>query len=104
LTGAAIDADRRHQHVVAGQVDAVDLHYHMSSFDKSEAIHSRMRTAKSATKWREAADFETPLPAGAETSPSGNRTAGRNLRADTLIRPCHPGPWDHESSLSIPRT
>jgi hypothetical protein len=29
-----------------------------------------MRAAESATKWREAADFDTPLPAGAGTSPS----------------------------------
>jgi hypothetical protein len=56
-----------------------------SSLDRSEAIHSRMRAAESATKWREAADFDTPLPAGAGTSPSGNRTARRNLRVDTLI-------------------
>ena len=56
-----------------------------SSLHRSEAIHSCMRAAESATKWREAADFDTPLPAGAGTSPSGNRTARRNLRVDTLI-------------------
>src|SRR5436190_18486861 len=56
-----------------------------SSLDRSEAIHSCMRAAESATKWREAADFDTPLPAGAGTSPSGNRTARLNLRVDTLI-------------------
>ncbi len=44
-----------------------------------------MRAAESATKWREAADFDTPLPAGVGTSPSGNRTARLNLRVDTLI-------------------
>jgi hypothetical protein len=38
-----------------------------------------MRAAESATKWREAADFDTPLPAGAGTSPSGNRTARGSL-------------------------
>src|SRR3979490_1538791 len=42
-----------------------------SSLDRSEAIHSCMRAAESATKWREAADFDTPLPAGAGTSPLG---------------------------------
>src|SRR5207342_1508858 len=34
---------------------------------------------------REAADFETPDPGGAGTSPSGSRTARPNRRVDTLI-------------------
>ena len=38
-----------------------------------------------AKKCREAADFDTPAPAGAGTSPSGSRTARRNFRVDTLI-------------------
>jgi hypothetical protein len=33
----------------------------------------------------EAANFDTPAPAGAGTSPSGSRTARRNFRVDTLI-------------------
>jgi hypothetical protein len=32
--------------------------------DRSDPIHSCMRAAESTTKWREAADFDTPLPAG----------------------------------------
>jgi hypothetical protein len=44
-----------------------------------------MRAADNATKCREAADFDTPLPAGAGTSPSGSRTARRNFRVETLI-------------------
>ena len=56
-----------------------------SSLERSDAIHSFMRAADSATKWREAADFDTPDPAGAGTSPSGNRTERPNLRVETLI-------------------
>jgi hypothetical protein len=71
-----------------------------------------MRAADNATKCREAADFDTPAPAGqyssahitvrtravfcgsagsseppcsAGTSPSGSRTARRNFRVETLI-------------------
>src|SRR4051812_32950460 len=43
------------------------------------------RAADSATNIREAADFETPDPGGAGTSPSGSRTARPNRRVDTLI-------------------
>src|SRR6267142_4175680 len=69
-----------------------------SSLDRSEAIHSCMRAAESATKWREAADFDTPLPAGAGTSPSGNRTARLNLRVDTLISIKFIAHWPSQSS------
>src|SRR6266545_2416455 len=69
-----------------------------SSFDRSEAIHSFMRAAESATKWREAADFDTPLPASAGTSPSGNRTARWNLRVDTLISIRFIAHWPSKSS------
>src|SRR5271169_2286816 len=44
-----------------------------------------MRAADSATKRREAADFDRPAPAGAGTSPAGNRTDRANLRVATLI-------------------
>ena len=52
-----------------------------SSLDRSEVIHSFMRAAESATKWREAADFDTHCLPAPGTSPSGNRTARRNFRA-----------------------
>ena len=58
-----------------------------------------MRAAESATKWREAADFDTPLPAGAGTSPSGNRTARLNLRVDTLISIKFIAHWPSQSSV-----
>ena len=48
-------------------------------------MKSASRAADSATNLREAADFETPDPAGAGTSPSGSRTARPNRRVDTLI-------------------
>jgi len=51
-----------------------------------------MRWADSATKRREAADFDTPAPEGAGTSPSGSRTARRNFRVETLIRLRNPRP------------
>ena len=44
-----------------------------------------MRAADSATKRREAADFDRPDPIGAGTSPSGSRTERANLRVETLI-------------------
>src|SRR6516164_6101449 len=68
-----------------------------SSLDRSEAIHSRMRAAESATKWREAADFDTPLPAGAGTSPSGNRTA-----IDLFLHACVAGLFDMDWQLVCP--
>src|SRR5215831_2511019 len=52
--------------------------------ESSAASHSRSRVLDSATKCREAADFDTPDPAGAGTSPSGSRTARRNFRVDVL--------------------
>src|SRR6266516_5600218 len=53
--------------------------------ERSDAIHSFIRAADSATKRREAADFDSPAPAGAGTSPSGSRTDRANLRVATLI-------------------
>src|SRR5271155_1414980 len=56
-----------------------------SSFDRSEAIHSFMRSADSATNRRDAADLDRPAPSWAGTSLSGRRTARPILRVDTLI-------------------
>src|SRR6266496_4297787 len=53
--------------------------------ERSDAIHSLIRAADSATKRREAADFDSPAPAGTETTPSGSRTDRANLRVATLI-------------------
>jgi hypothetical protein len=53
--------------------------------ERSDATHSFMRAADSATKRREAADFDSPDPIGAGTSPSGSRTERANLRVETLI-------------------
>src|SRR6516165_10272711 len=52
--------------------------------ESSAVSHSRSRALDSATKCRDAADFDTPDPAGAGTSPSGSRTARRNFRVETL--------------------
>ena len=56
-----------------------------SSSDKSDAIHSFICAAESATKRREAADFDSPAPPGAGTSPSGSRTERLKCRVETLI-------------------
>src|SRR5450756_604855 len=53
--------------------------------ERSDAIHSFMRAADSATKRRETADFERPAPADAGTSPPGKRTDLAYLRVATLI-------------------
>ena len=53
--------------------------------ERSDAIHSFRRAADSATKRGEAADFDSPAPADAGTSPAGNRTDRANLRVATLI-------------------
>ena len=45
-----------------------------------------MRAADSATKRRETADLDRPVPAGAGTSPSAKRTDRANSRVATLIR------------------
>ena len=59
-----------------------------------------MRAADSATKRREAADFDTPAPAGAGTSPSGSRTARPNLRVETLISIRFIAHWPSQSSAT----
>src|ERR1019366_6020595 len=53
--------------------------------ERSDPIHSFSRAADSATKRREAADFDRPEPLGAGTSPSGKRIERSNLRVETLI-------------------
>src|SRR5215471_15839474 len=71
-----------------------------SSFDRSEAIHSFMRSADKATKWREAADLERPAPLAAGTSSSGRRRARPNLRVETLISIRFSAHWPSQSSAS----
>jgi hypothetical protein len=44
-----------------------------------------MRAADNATKRREVADFDSPAPSDAGTSPSGNRTERLKRRVETLI-------------------
>src|SRR3974390_1333871 len=56
-----------------------------SRLERSDAIHSFMRAVDSATNRRETADFVSPAPGGAGTSPSGSRTDRANLRVATLI-------------------
>src|SRR5215471_2700902 len=56
-----------------------------SSPERSVAIQFFIRSVDNATKWREVADFDTPAPAGAGTSPSGSRTARPNFRVETLM-------------------
>jgi hypothetical protein len=56
-----------------------------SSNERSEAIHAAMRSADSATRRRDTADFERPSPVAVETSPPGSRTARPNVRVETLI-------------------
>src|SRR5271170_6611757 len=53
LEALAIDPERRHQHKMLTDVDAVAM---MSSPDRSAPIHSFMRSAYNATKCRQAAD------------------------------------------------
>src|SRR5271157_314544 len=63
--------------------------------ERSDAIQSFIRAADSATKRREAADFDRPAPAGPGKSPSGNRTDRANLRVRIVIhhlaKSLHPG-------------
>ena len=53
----------------------------------ADRLRQRLRAvgADSATNLREAADFETPDPGAAGTSPSGSRTAQPNRSVDTMI-------------------
>src|SRR6516164_2173341 len=60
-----------------------------SSFERSAPNHSRSRALDSATKCRDAADFDTPDPAGAGTSPSGSRTAPEFPRGDVEQHEVH---------------
>ena len=56
-----------------------------SSFDRSALMKAPSFSEDRATKRRDAADFDTPLPGSAGTSPSGRRTARPNRRVETLI-------------------
>ena len=85
LAAIAVDADRRDQHEVVANMQPVDLNDQETSPDRSALMKSPSFSVDSATKRREAADFETPLPGPAATSPSGSRTARPNRRVETLI-------------------
>ncbi len=54
-----------------------------SSPDRSCASHAASRSDDSATNRRDAADFDTPDPGPAGTSPSGSRTARPKRRVGT---------------------
>src|SRR5436309_6620402 len=56
-----------------------------SSFDRSLLMKASSFSDDSATKCRDAADFDNPEPLAAGTSPSGKRTERPNLRVETLI-------------------
>src|SRR3977135_4017015 len=83
LEALAIDPERRHQHEMLTDMDTVDLHHH--DVDGGQDRTHPVPAPDNPTKRREAADSETPAPAGAGTSPSGSRTARRNFRVETLI-------------------
>lgn len=85
LVAFAVNPDRGDQHKFVAEMQPVDLTTRRSSADRSAAMKSASRAADSATNRREAADFETPDPGGAGTSPSDSRTARPNRRVDTLI-------------------
>src|SRR3984893_12534260 len=70
--------------------------------ERSRAIHSFSRAADSATKRREAADFDKPEPLGAGTSPSGKRTERSTLRAEALISIWFMAPCPSQSSVIAP--
>jgi hypothetical protein len=95
-----IDPDRGDQHKIVGDVDPVDLHHQEVEAGKVGRQHSRRPPADSATKCRETADFDTPAPAAAGTSPSGRRTARRNFRAETLISMRFIAHWPSQSSAT----
>src|SRR5665647_2196849 len=61
--------------------------------ERSVPIHSFSRAADSATKRREAADFDRPEPLGAGTSPSGKRIERSNLRVETVDQHLVHGPF-----------
>ena len=85
LVALRIDTDRCDQDQILVHVNAVDLDHQQIKAGEVDATHSFMRAADSATKRREAADFDSPDPIGAGTSPSGSRTERANLRVETLI-------------------
>jgi hypothetical protein len=74
-------------------MDAVDLHHQQIERGQvprqpaaSGAVprtQAAIRSADSATKRRDAADFDTPAPGPAGTSPSGRRTARPKRRVVT---------------------
>ena len=85
LVAVRVDTNRRDQEHILIHVNAVDLDRQQIEVASLDAIHSFIRAADSATKRREAADFDSPAPSAAGTSPSGNRTERSNRRVETLI-------------------
>jgi len=77
-----------------------------SSEERSEAIQCAIqwaiqwgtRSADSATKRRDTADFDRPSPFAAGTPPTGSRTARPNLRIETLISIRFIAHWPSQSS------
>jgi hypothetical protein len=80
-----VDANRREEEHILVHVDAVDLDRQQIEIVRLVSIHAFMRAAHNATKRREVADFDSPAPSGAGTSPSGNRTERLKRRVETLI-------------------
>ena len=62
LVARRVDPDRRHQDQILLMWMPSICTTRRSSAERSDAIHSCMRAADSATKWRETADFDTPAP------------------------------------------
>src|SRR5271166_2900009 len=58
------------------------------------SIHAFIRAADNATKRREVADFDSPAPSDAGTSPSGNRTERLKRRVETA------NPWALDVDLA----
>src|SRR5882724_2851839 len=70
--------------------------------ERSRVIQSFSRAAESATKRREAADFDRPEPLGAGTSPSRKRIERLNLRVETLISIWFIAHLPSQSSITVP--
>ena len=83
LVAVAIDADRRHQDMVA-DMQTVDLDDQQVELREVQASQAFIFLRDSATKRRETADFEVPSPRAFARSPSGRRTARWYLRVDTF--------------------
>ena len=81
------------------QVDAVDLHHQQVELRQVRGhplLHACSRERDEVARWPPTSILR--LPAGAGTSPSGNRTARLNLRVDTLISIGFTAHWPSQSS------